>query len=244
MLKRHALFTLIFLLIVAVNIFAQFDVVSGLDMFVKPLICISLAMYLLRNANMAAGFNRLTLAALILSLLGDCFLLFAADGNSLFIFGLVAFLTAHILYSLAFFRDFKNDPQSSKVYGHLMLFLMGVFSLSFYTWIREYLNDLRIPVMAYMFVISIMAILAGYRYRRVNLLSFRLIYFGAIFFVVSDSSLAYNKFVEPFPYSTAVIIATYMIAQYLIVMGAVERANYLKVFTAPSTLSHKAVECS
>lgn len=224
MLKRHALFTLIFLSIACANILAQFDVVPGLNMFAKPLICISLAIYLTRNANMAAGFNRLILAALILSLFGDCFLLFAADGNYFFIFGLETFLTAHILYSLAFFRDFKNDPQASKVYGHLMLFMMGVFSLSFYTWIRDYLTDLRIPVMAYMFVISIMAILAGYRYRRVNLLSFRLIYFGAIFFVVSDSSLAYNKFVEPFPYSRAVIIATYMIAQYLIVMGAVERA--------------------
>lgn len=244
MLKRHALFTLIFLLIVAANIFAQLEVVSGLDMFVKPLICVSLAIYLIRNTNMAAGFNRLILSALILSLFGDCFLLFAAEGNYFFILGLVAFLTAHILYSLAFFRDFKNKPQAPKVFGHLMLFLMGVFSLSFYSWIRDYLNELRIPVLAYMFVISIMAILAGYRYRRVNLLSFRMIYFGAIFFVISDSSLAYNKFVEPFPYSGVVIIATYMIAQYLIVIGAVERVVYLNEFTAPSTLSHKAEECS
>ena len=244
MLKRHALFTLIFLLIVGANIFAQLEAVSGLDMFVKPLICISLAIYLVRKANMVAGFNRLILAALILSLFGDCFLLFAADGNYFFIFGLIVFLTAHILYSLAFFRDFKNDPQASKVFGHLMLFMMGVFSLSFYSWIRDYLNELRIPVLVYMFVISIMAILAGYRYRRVNLLSFRMIYFGAIFFVISDSGLAYNKFVEPFPYSGAVIMATYMIAQYLIVMGAVERVVYLKELTAPSTFSHNAVECS
>ena len=77
--------------------------------------------------------------------------------------------------------------------------------------------------MAYMFVISIMAILAGYRYKRVNLLSFRLIYFGALFFVISDSALAYNKFVEPFSFSGVLIMATYMIAQYLITLGAIER---------------------
>ena len=223
MLKRHAFFTIIFLVIAGANIFAQLNVIPGLNLLVKPLICISLAIYLVKKVNMTAGFNRLILAALIFSLFGDCLLLFAGEVGSFFIFGLVAFLIAHILYSLAFFRDFKNDPQASKYYGHLMLFLMGVFSLSFYTWIRDYLNELRIPVMAYMFVISIMAILAGYRYRRVNLLSFRLIYFGAIFFVISDSSLAYNKFVEPFPYSGVVIMGTYMLAQYLIVMGAVER---------------------
>ena len=223
MLKRHKSFTLIFLLIAGANIFAGFDLVQGLNMFVKPLICISLAIYLVRKANMNAGFNRYILAALILSLFGDCFLLFAGSSIYFFVYGLVAFLLAHLLYSLAFFRDFKNDPQAPKAFGHLMLFLMGVFSLSYYSWIRDYLNDLRIPVMAYMFVISIMAILAGYRYRRVNLLSFRLIYIGAIFFVISDSLLAYNKFVEPFPFSGIAIMGTYMLAQYLITMGAVER---------------------
>lgn len=223
MLIRRATFTLIFLFIALSNILAQFGIVPGLSMFVKPLICISLTFYLLRSVSMKSGFNRLVLAALILSFFGDCFLLFAGSSSNFFMLGLVAFLIAHVLYSLAFFRDFKNDPQASKFYGHLMLFLMGVFSLSFYTGIRDYLDELRIPAMAYMFVISIMAILAGYRFRRVNLLSFRLIYFGAIFFVISDSTLAYNKFVEPFEFSGVAIMATYMVAQYLIVMGAVER---------------------
>jgi len=223
MLNRHQNFTGIFVIIAFANILAEFDFVPGLKMFVKPLICISLAIYLARNVNMNAGFNRLIIAALFLSLFGDVFLLFAGGSIYFFVYGLVAFLVAHFLYSIAFFRDFKNAPQAAKVYGHLMLFVMGVFSLTFYSYIRDYLNDLRIPVMAYMFVISIMAILAGYRYRRVNLLSFRLIYFGAICFVISDSTLAYNKFVEPFSYSGVAIMGTYMLAQYLITMGAIDR---------------------
>ncbi|MEJ7692470.1 lysoplasmalogenase [Daejeonella sp.] len=216
-------FTIIFLIIAIANIFAEYDFVSRLNLLVKPLICISLAIYFVRNAKMNAGFNRLILAALILSFFGDCLLLFADEYASFFMFGLVAFLIAHVLYSLAFFRDFKNNPQAPKTYGHLMLFLMGVFSMSYYSMIRDYLGDLRIPVMAYVFVISIMVILAGYRYRRVNLLSFRLIYFGALFFVISDSTLAYNKFVEPFACSGVVIMGTYMLAQYLITIGSIER---------------------
>jgi len=172
---------------------------------------------------MRTGFNRLIFAALILSLFGDGFLLFAGSSIYFFVYGLIAFLLAHLLYSFAFFRDFKNNPQASKRYGHLMLFFMGVFSLSFYTWIRDYLNDLRVPVMAYIFVISMMAILSGYRYQRVNMLSFKLIYLGAIFFVASDSLLAYNKFVEPFPFSGMLIMGTYMMAQYLLTMGTIER---------------------
>lgn len=223
MLKRHLIFTIIFLIIACANLYADIYLLRDVRLFVKPLICISLAIYLIQKVKLDTGFNRLILAALILSFFGDCFLMFALEGNPYFIFGLVSFLIAHILYSLAFFRDFKNDPQASKIYGHLMLFVMGVFSLSYYSWLRDSLGDMRIPVMAYMFVISIMAILAGYRHKRVNSLSFRMVFIGAIFFVISDSILAYNKFVMPFPYSGVAIMGTYMLAQYLITIGAIER---------------------
>ena len=180
-------------------------------------------MYLVRNVSMRVGFNRLILLGLVLSLFGDLFLIFAGGNIYNFVYGLLAFLLAHILYSMAFFRDFKNNPQASKLFGHIMLFFMGVFSLSYYSWIRDYLNDLRIPIMVYMMVISIMVILAGYRYGRVNKFSFKLIYIGAIFFVMSDSILAYNKFAEPISFSGVWIMGTYMLAQYLITMGTIER---------------------
>ena len=223
MLKRHAIFTIIFVVVAVANIIAESYALHGLKIVVKPLICISLAAYQFRHTNRRVGFNRLIFTALILSLFGDCFLLLADQGAHYFIYGLLVFLAAHVTYSLAFFRDFKNDPQASKIFGHLMLFLMGVLSLSYYSWIREYLDDLRIAVMAYMFAISIMIILTGYRYKRVNLSSFTLIYAGAIFFVISDSILAYNKFVVPFTYSGVLIISTYMSAQYLITVGTIER---------------------
>lgn len=223
MLKNHKTFTLIFSVIIILNLLVQSIFFQDYALFIKPFICISLGVYLYTQANMNAGFNRMVFAGLVFSLFGDTFLMFAGSDVYFFLYGLVSFLLAHIVYSMAFFRDFKNNPQASKHYGHLMLFVMGVFSLSYYSWIRDYLNDFRIPVMAYMFVISIMAILSGYRYKRVNLLSFRLIYWGAIFFVISDSALAYNKFVEPFSFAGILIMTTYMIAQYLITIGAIER---------------------
>lgn len=223
MFKNHIVFTLAFNLIFILNIFSQSSFFQDFNIFIKPLICISLAIYLYKNVNMAAGFNRLVFAGLICSLFGDCFLLFASSDIYFFLYGLVSFLLAHVLYSFAFYRDFKNNPQASKFYGHLMLFILGVFTLSFYSFIRDYLNDFKIPVMVYMFVISVMAILAAYRYKRVNLLGFRLILFGAVFFVISDAALAFNKFVEPYSFAGILIMSTYMIAQYLITMGAIER---------------------
>lgn len=223
MFKKHSAFTLIFIVIILLNLVSQSSFFPGMDLLVKPLIGISLVIYLYRNVNMNAGFNRLVLTGLIFSLFGDCFLLFAGSDVYFFLYGLVSFLLAHVVYSMAFIRDFKNNPDASKYYGHLMLFCMGVFSMSYYTFIRDYLNDFRIPVLAYMFVISVMVILAGYRYRRVNLFSFRMIYAGAVLFVISDSILAFNKFVQPFSSAGFMIMSTYMIAQYLITIGTIER---------------------
>jgi len=228
MLKRHLSFSLIFLLIIILNLIVQTALFEDYTIFIKPLICLSLAFYLYKESNMKIGFNRLVFAGLIFSLLGDVMLIYAGADVYFFLYGLVSFLLAHILYSSAFFRDFKNNPRESKYYGHLMLFVMGVYSLSYYSWIRDYLNNFRIPVLAYIFVISIMAILAAYRYRRVNLLSFRLICFGAIFFVISDSALAFRKFVEPYSFAGILIMSTYMLAQYLITVGTIERKVTVK----------------
>ena len=228
MFKQHKSFLIIFIVIMILNLMVQSPVFEEYNIFIKPLICLSLAIYLFKECNMKVGFNRLVFAGLIFSLIGDVLLLYSVSDVFLFLYGLVSFLIAHILYSSAFFRDFKNKPQESKYFGHLMLFLMGVFSMSYYSIIRDYLNDFRIPVLAYIFEISIMAILAGYRYRRVNLLSFRLICFGAIFFVISDAALAYMKFVEPYTFAGILIMSTYMIAQFLITLGTIERKVVVK----------------
>lgn len=221
--KKHLGFSISFGIIAILNLLSESIQSPELRLAVKPLICVLLFLYLTISTKLYGGFKKLIFTGLLFSLFGDIALMFAAKSADFFIVGLVSFLVAHIFYSLAFYRDFKNDPMASKKYGHLMLFAVGIFSLSFYAILRPYLADLRIPVMVYIFIISVMAILAGYRYKRVNLISFRLIFAGAIFFVISDSALAYNKFVSSYPYSGVIIMGTYMIAQYLITIGSIER---------------------
>ncbi|MNR29801.1 YhhN-like protein [compost metagenome] len=82
---------------------------------------------------------------------------------------------------------------------------------------------MKLPVMVYTFVISMMMMMAAFRNQRVNTLSFNLILAGALCFLLSDSILAYNKFVKGFDFAGVLIMASYMAAQYLITMGAVER---------------------
>jgi len=82
---------------------------------------------------------------------------------------------------------------------------------------------MQYPVLIYAVIISIMAIMAVSRFGRVNLFSFEIIFYGAMLFLFSDSMLAYNKFVETLPNAGLIIMASYMIAQYLIVLGSIKR---------------------
>ena len=43
---------------------------------------------------------------------------------------------------------------------------------------------------------------------------------GAVLFVISDFILAWNKFVEPVPYRTILVIGTYLSAQWLLFVRA------------------------
>ena len=76
-----------------------------------------------------------------------------------------------------------------------------------------------IPVMIYMIVILAMATSAFVRKGIVNKYSYNFVFIGAIFFMISDSILALNKFYEAIPLANILIMTTYALAQYLIVIG-------------------------
>ena len=56
-------------------------------------------------------------------------------------------------------------------------------------------------------------------YYKVNKPANDMFVFGALMFVLSDSLLAINKFLEPLPYAGISIMLTYCAAQYFIVTG-------------------------
>ncbi len=82
------------------------------------------------------------------------------------------------------------------------------------------LKSFTIPVILYVIVISLMAIFALNRKNRVTPSSFKLIFLGAVLFVISDSFIALNKFLIQIPYNGVWVMLTYMLAQYLIAEGA------------------------
>jgi uncharacterized membrane protein YhhN len=68
-------------------------------------------------------------------------------------------------------------------------------------------------------------VIAAARYKGEPTLENRTVLFGALFFVISDSLLAVNKFIQPLPYSGVLVLGTYYSAQECILLGWVRGNN-------------------
>lgn len=188
----------------------------------KPLLMpVLLAGYLAGNRH----WSRWVVAGLVLGWLGDVALMFS--GELYFMFGLGAFLLGHLAYVFAY-REHRTaglaEPLSKPAQIRIALPLLLLASL-LVTVLRPALGGLLIPVMLYAFVISLMVIQAAYRRGFTTATSFTYVMAGAILFMVSDSLLAVNKFLDPLPLSGIWIMTTYLGAQYLIVAGLRQHAH-------------------
>ena len=85
--------------------------------------------------------------------------------------------------------------------------------------LRQGAGELAWAVLIYVLAITTMLLTALNREGAVSPGSYRLVAFGAVLFVVSDSVLAWNRFVSPVGLSSLWIISSYGLAQLLIVSG-------------------------
>ncbi|TDQ11657.1 lysoplasmalogenase [Pedobacter metabolipauper] len=229
MLKKHLKFNLLFLLIFLLYILADLTHQTTLLYILKPCIALSLLIWLYISTRLKGRFHRRIFTGLIFAMAGDVLLMLVWKNESFFMYGLIAFLICHIFYTRAFYLDFLSAPELDKKGARIAILLCAALSITYYLFIRAHLGAMKLPVLAYTIIISIMMMMAAFRNQRVNSLSFKLILAGAVLFVISDGVLAWYKFVDPnLTLARTVVMATYMAAQYLITLGAVERQLLLK----------------
>jgi uncharacterized membrane protein YhhN len=193
----------------------------------KPLLMISLGIYFIQSVILMAHpesigrgviQNQLLLAAIVFSLLGDIFLMF--DGY--FIAGLGSFLIAHLFYIYAFGRE------AVRFFSKKELFLPSILVLIYgYFLLMHILPNvdlaLKVPITVYSLTILMMLLTVLHRLGNVSTASFWWVSVGAMLFVLSDSMIALNKFVAPFPMAGVLIMATYGMGQYLIIEGFLKK---------------------
>jgi len=161
------------------------------------------------------GINRyrtLVLVALILSLIADVLLMIVEI--DLLKYGIVYFLSAHIVYVFAFSTGYEFQTWNIAV----MLFFIAA-AILYYKSVGSEAGKLKIPVLVYSFVLSIMVFFSVTSLNNGLISSSVFLASGGILFAVSDTCLGINAFKKPIPHSSVITWSTYGPAQLLFALS-------------------------
>lgn len=190
--------------------------IMPLKFILKPGTIVLMIVWVATARGITNTYRNWIMAGLSLSAVGDAFLLM--KGDQWFMFGVFSFLIAHVLYITAFATRLKFAK----------LHLLAVVPIAVYAFLL--LRGLHggmfgeggsgggmwIPVVVYVIVISLMAWGAVMTRSGTAIV-------GAVLFIISDSLLAWNKFVSPFEGSGYAVMITYYLAQGLIAASVFAR---------------------
>ena len=196
---------------------------TGLEYVAKPGVMISLFLWLYLNT----GLQGLTLwfgVGILISMVGDILLMISLD--RMFIFGLIAFLLAHLAYLVGFQNELMEVSALSVV-------LAVILTISAVRVMRRIVSAIRtkgqtrlvIPVTVYSTVITVML------YAAMTTLSnpawtanaSLLVGAGAFLFYLSDVILAWNKFVSPIKNGRIINIGLYHLGQIGLIAGVISQ---------------------
>lgn len=210
----------IYAAVAVANVYANLIDSQEIEQFTKPLLMPLLIFYVYRSSIGKTTARILLLsAALLFSWLGDLVLMYQAD-QLYFMAGIGFFLIAQILYIVVLRKSMYQVP-SPKVM-HVLPFV-AYAGILFYLLLPA--GDFTVPIMIYGLVIMVMAITARIREGNTSQESFRWALYGSLFFLLSDSILAFNAFQSPIPFSGIWIMGTYCAAQVLLVLGLLKHAE-------------------
>ncbi|HOH29293.1 MAG TPA: lysoplasmalogenase [Candidatus Hydrogenedentes bacterium] len=148
--------------------------------------------------------------------LGDFSL--ASAERSWFMAGVITFLIGHIAYSVAFAKELKSTRMRISFILATLLLMNVLVVLVFLRMIFVGEQALIVPVIIYVAVMSIMMTIT-----MLHRSPTRFITAGGLVFVLSDAHIAVNHMLLPAPRLNIALsgYATYYLAQYLLVAGAV-----------------------
>jgi uncharacterized membrane protein YhhN len=219
----------LFLAVLACNIYAVENQLVLLQNCTKPLLTPILILFLyIETIGIRQSLKKYFLLGLLFSWGGDVLLMGQETNPHFFLYGLVSFLIAHLFYSYFFYSVKKAEHIN---FSFLLFFPVLIYYVGLIVFLSPHLGAMKIPVFVYGFVISTMFLLALHMLYMPALAAGRLLMAGALFFVLSDSALAVNKFYAPFEHAGFVVMSTYGLAQLFLTLGTLlfikrERAKH------------------
>lgn len=174
--------------------------------FWKPATMVLVILLALLGADWSGVPERWLLAGLVLSLVGDVFLVMPSDR---FLAGLVSFLLAHLCYIVAFVPTAVGWGANGWVVLVLALIGVGYFFLLRRGVVQAGGISLLVSVACYIAVILTMV---GRAWMTGN----GWVLAGAVLFMISDTILAWGRFVRSSLAAEVAVMATYFAAQCLL----------------------------
>ncbi|MHA2281734.1 MAG: lysoplasmalogenase [Promethearchaeota archaeon] len=217
------IFLVLFFVVAIIEIFGEFKENTKIIYITKPFLMPLLILFYIFGVIETTSITRvdwLIIVALIGGMGGDIFLMLKNE-DKWFLPGMGSFLINQIFYIISFFLSI-TDYAAFSLWGLFMIIpslLILVFTVPRFISKTE---DMKIPVLVYMAAILLMHISALLRIAdsRLQGLPFVLIFIGSLSFIFSDASLAVNKWAGEFKNARLIIITTYILAQFYIVLGA------------------------
>jgi uncharacterized membrane protein YhhN len=213
-----------FILLLSLHLYGQIlgEKFTYLQFVTKALLLPTLIGYLMAQEDFAKAPKSkwLIILALFGSFLGDVLLTYP----QYFILGMVAFMTTHIFNMMMFHKiNGIGQPKSKKFL--LFTVVLIAFCVLIYFKLQNAMGSLIYPILVYMVLIcsaALMAIHAGANEKEA--LISKLFWFpGMLFFISSDTVLAFNKFDwaknMPIKNIGLVTMLTYGLAQVLLTKG-------------------------
>ncbi|HCU5992122.1 TPA: lysoplasmalogenase [Legionella pneumophila] len=171
-----------------------------------PIVCLIVGVFRTFIPSSAKIF---LISALVFSLAGDVVLTLPISLQ--LELGIGCFLLAHCFYITLFLKSFQFNKLHFFYYIPILL-LMGFIAFT----IIPYLENLLIPVMIYFCVLMLM-VFSAFQVKKETLT----IGSGALFFLISDLTLALNLFVYTQADVRIFVMFTYYVAQFLLTFGLV-----------------------
>jgi uncharacterized membrane protein YhhN len=221
--RKNSVLTIIFVVIVAAGLIGRFLDTGLLEYMVRPLIMVWITVYFLLNAR-KRSFRAGVLIAFFFSWVGDLLLMLTGEGDSelFFYLGLGAFFLAQVVYIFVFLFSAENDIKGLLLRNPLWNIPLAGYGVLLYIFIHHKLDGPNeYIVMAFTATLIGLSLAALNRRDRVNFNSFRLVFAGAFFLLVSESLMMVNKFHSEFQYAGVLNLATYISAQYLMMQGLI-----------------------
>ena len=215
-------FTLIYVVLCILVILSDYFRLTWSYYFTKPIVLLLVMIFfrIQTGGSNERMFRNFLMTGFLFSAIGDLLLMFSPSSDGFFISGLVAFLISHLCYTGGFVAQIMQNKPWNQHWGQLAFStLVVVYGAEFFVLNRFSFGNLQLPVMIYCVAITAMGVAAVMRDRFKNREGYFRVVIGAVFFIMSDSLLATDKFVEPFEGAGILILGTYFFAQYMIATG-------------------------